>query len=125
MATFTLTPGADNFSGNNAENNTFNFTPTTLQSFDIVTGSTSPSSVDIIQLTEPGTVTSNQFSGVTNIEDLQLSSGGNAVTLSNGLVAGASGGIFSIFDGIGNDAVDGSGLTNGVALVFFASSGSD
>ncbi len=125
MATFTLTTGADNFTGLSGEDNTFNFTPTTLQAGDGITGGATGSFIDILALTASGTITAGQFAGVTNIEQLRLSGGGNNVTLANGLVAGAAGGIFSVFDGAGSDVVNASGITNGTRIVFFASGGSD
>ena len=125
MATFTLTSSVDHFTGNSGENNTFIFTPSTLQSSDTITGIVGGSFIDVLQITDGGTITSDQFSGVTNVDELFLSTSGNNVTLTNGLVAGASGGTFSIFDGGGNDVVDGSGVNNGIALIFFAAGGSD
>lgn len=125
MATFTLTAAADHFTGNSGENNTFNFTPSTLQTSDTITGVAAGSFTDSLQLTAAGTITAVQFSGVTNIDELHLSDAGNIVTLSNGLVAGANGGFFSVFDGAGADTVDGSGITNGTKLIFFAGSGAD
>jgi hypothetical protein len=125
MANFTLTPGADNFTGLSGEDNIFNFTPSTLQATDNITGGATGSFIDILALTGSGTVSAGQFAGTTNIEQLRLSTAGNNVTLANGLVAGAAGGIFSVFDGAGSDVVDASGVTNGIRIVFFASGGSD
>ncbi len=47
------------------------------------------------------------------------------MTLSNSLVAGANGGFFTIFGSSGAETIDGSGITNGVHLVFIAGSGND
>ena len=62
---------------------------------------------------------------MTNVEELLLSSEGNGVTLTNGVIAGSSIGYFAVVDGAGNDTVDASGVTNNVAVAFFASSGND
>src|SRR5262249_54442184 len=115
MATFTLIPGVDNFTGLSSENNLYNFTPSTLQAPDTITGGATGSFTDTRQLTASGTVTAAQFAGVTNMEELDLASGGNNVTLTNGLVAGSSLGssLFVVVDGTGNDTVDGSGINNG------------
>ena len=53
--------------------------------------------------TAAGTIASRSSPGVTNIEQLILSSGGNNVTLTNGLVAGTSFGFFAVVDGGGNE----------------------
>jgi hypothetical protein len=85
MATFTLTAGADNFTGTAGQSNIYSFTPTTLSAFDTITGTVSASFWDVLQLTAGGTVTAAQFGGVTNMEALYLSAAGNVVTLANGL----------------------------------------
>src|SRR5262245_31788363 len=90
MAVFTLTGGVDNFTGNAGETNTFQFTSTTLQSTDTVTGGATGVFIDILSLTAPGTVTATQFAGVTDVEQLTLPDGTNSVTLTNGMVAGSS-----------------------------------
>ena len=56
MTTFILTTGTDNFTGTAGQDNTFNFTPSTLQGADIVTGVAGGAFIDILQLTAGGTV---------------------------------------------------------------------
>src|SRR6266850_983953 len=125
MSVFTLTSSADNFTGNAGETNTVFFTPTTLQSVDIITGGATGSFFDILTITAAGTFAASQFAGVTNFELLNLSSAGNNVALTNGLVAGSSTGIFAVVGGSGNDAVDASGVNNGMRIAFYAGSGAD
>jgi VCBS repeat-containing protein len=122
MATFTLTPGTDNFTGIGTENNTFNAAAGTLQSTDVITGG-SGSFIDVFALTSGGTVTTAQFSGVTGMEVLTLGATAN-VTLTNGLV-GNSPGLFEVDGSSGSDTIDGSQITNGKGLLIFAGDGSD
>lgn len=122
---FTLTPGIDNFTGLSGDDNIFDFASSNLQSTDTITGGATGSFIDILRVTAAGTIAASQFAGVTNVEELLLSSGGNDVTLTNGVIAGSSIGYFAVVDGAGNDTVDASGVTNNVAVAFFASSGSD
>jgi hypothetical protein len=122
---FTLTPGTDNFTGLAGADNVFDFTPATLQSTDTITGGATGGFIDIMRMTATGTIVASQFSGVTNIEELRLSSAGNTVTLANGLVAGTSNGYFLVRDGVGDDAVDASGISNGVGITIFSDSGTD
>ena len=121
---FTLTPGTDTFTGVAGDYNAFQFTPATLQSTDTITGGATGSFLDILLATAGGTILSSQFQGVTNVEQLNLSSGGNNVTLSNSVVAGSSVGYFAIVDGGGNDTVDATPIT-ATPIVFFAGAGGD
>jgi len=121
---FTLTPGVDNFTGLAGDFNQFQFTPSTLQSTDTVTGGATGSFLDILVATAGGTISSSQFQGVTLVEQLNLASDGNNLTLTNGLVAGTSVGYFAIVDGGGNDSIDASPITTR-PIVFFAGTGSD
>src|SRR5262245_21544751 len=110
MALFTLTGGVDNFTGNANEDNTFQFTAATLQATDTVTGGATGAFIDILSLTSPGTITAAQFAGVTKVERLTLPDGTNSVTLTNAMVAGSTlaNNAFQVFDGTGNDTIDGS-----------------
>src|SRR5262249_25375639 len=127
MAVFTLTAGVDNFTGNAGETNTFQFTASTLQSTDTITGGATGSFIDILSLTAAGTIAASQFAGVTNIEQLNLADGTNSVALTNGLVANSSvpSGFFLVIGGNGADTVDGSGITNNRALLLLGAGGAD
>src|SRR5436309_11574792 len=125
MATFTLTPGVDNFSGVAGQDNFFFFTSADLQATDTITGAAGATFSDRMVLTAGGTVTASQFAGVTNMEILGLASAGNNVTLTNGLVAGTGTGVFVVAGDAGNDTVNAGGITNGIRIVFTASSGTD
>src|SRR3954463_9657057 len=103
---YNLTPGVDTFTGVAGDYNAFQLDPSTLQSTDTVTGGATGSFVDLIIVTAGGTILASQFTGVSNIEQLYLSSAGNNVTLTNGLVAGSSLGYFAVADGGGDDTVD-------------------
>jgi VCBS repeat-containing protein len=119
-----LTPGTDNFTGLAGDFNQFQFTPSTLQSTDTITGGATGSFLDILLATAGGSISSSQFQGVTLVEQLNLSSGGNNVALSNSLVAGSSVGYFAVVDGGGSDTVDATAITT-TPIVFFAGAGSD
>src|SRR3954467_5601545 len=95
---FNLTPGTDNFTGLPGDYNAFQLDAATLQSTDTVTGGATGSFYDVILVTAAGTITASQFAGVTNMEQLNLSSGGGNITLSNGLVAVPTTGFFPILD---------------------------
>src|SRR4051812_23662994 len=99
MTLFVLTTNSDAFSGASGENNTFQFTPTDLQSTDTIAGAVGAGFLDIMEATAGGTIAASQFSGVTNIEQLNLSGAGNNITLTDGLVSGSSTGAFTIVDG--------------------------
>src|SRR4051812_30435526 len=125
MASFTLTAGTDTFLGTAGQQNTFSFTPANLGG-DTITGGATGAFIDVLSVTAGGTITSGQFAGVTNVEELDLAAAGNDVTLTNGLIAGSSIGYFNIVEtGSGNNIVDASGITNGTTIVFTAASGAD
>src|SRR6187401_1805626 len=109
MAKFTLTPGIDNFTGNPSENHTFEFSPSTLQATDTITGGATGSFLDVMALTVGGTITASQFAGVTGMEQLTLAAAAN-VTLTNGLV-GTSPGLFEVDGSAGADTIDGSAIS--------------
>ena len=103
-----LTAGLDNLNGIAGDYNIFQLTPATLQATDTVTGGAASPFVDNLEVTAAGTLAAAQFQGVTGVEQLILSSAGNDVTLTNGLVAGTSTGNFRVEGGAGNDIVDAS-----------------
>src|SRR3954454_18103532 len=121
---FNLTPGTDTFTGIAGDYNAFQLDSTTLQSTDTVTGGAAGSFFDVIVLTGPGTIAGSQFAGVTNVEQINLSSGGNNVSLTNGLVAGTSTGVFTIIDNGGDDTVNASAVSTRT-IVFYAAGGAD
>jgi VCBS repeat-containing protein len=103
MAAFVLTPGADSFSGPAGQFNLFYFTPSTLQSGDVLAGGASGVFSDVGLLTAAGAVGAGQFSGVSGLEQLRLSGSGNTVTLPDALVAGSSAGFLTVIDGSAAD----------------------
>src|SRR5262245_55245081 len=127
MAVFTLTAGVDSFTGNTGEDNTFQFTSSTLQATDIVTGGATGAFVDKLVLTAAGSISAAQFALVTNVEQLVLANGPNSVTLTNGLVAGTSvaGGLVQVVGGSDVDRIDGSAISNGIGLVAVGQDGDD
>ncbi|MEJ0075786.1 MAG: hypothetical protein WDO17_10115 [Alphaproteobacteria bacterium] len=125
MSIVRLTTGNDQFSGQPGENNVFLATPDALQAVDTIAGIQTSAFYDVLALTSAGTVTAGQFAGVSAIEVLLLSDGGNTVTLSNSLVAGTSWNVFAVVAGAGNDQVDASGVTNGTRIACYAGSGTD
>jgi hypothetical protein len=72
MATFAFTIGGDNFTGTPGENNTFRFQlappPSTLQATDIAVGNLAGDFIDILEVTDGGTVDPANLAGVSNIE---------------------------------------------------------
>jgi hypothetical protein len=125
MATFTLTAGIDNFTGNAGENNLYELGPATLQATDTVNGGATAGFYDILVATAGGTLTAGQFAGVTGTEMLYLAYDGTNVTLSDSLVAGSSIGVFAVVGRGGNDTVDASGITNATPIAYYAAAGSD
>ena len=125
MAIFTLTSGTDNFTGIAGENNTFNLTPATLQSTDVITGEATGTFEDRFVLTQGGTITAAQLAGVSGMELLLLDAATN-ITLTNGL-AGTGSGLFTIGGSAGGqgDTIDGSQITNGAGFLVFAGDGTD
>ena len=114
----------DNFVGVAGDYNVFQFTPSTLQGTDTITGGATGGFFDVMVAQAAGTIGAAQFTGVTNIEGLFLSSGGNDVTLTNGLLAGSSFGFFAVIDGGGSDVVDASAIT-ATPIVYYAAAGAD
>jgi hypothetical protein len=119
---FSLTPGKDDVAGLSDNYNAFQLTPATLQSTDTIVGAAAGGFIDLVVVTAPGTISAAQFSGVTNIEELELSHGGSNVTLTDGLVAGTSIGYFAIADSDSNDTVDASAV-GAMPIVFFSGGG--
>jgi hypothetical protein len=96
MARFTLTAQVDHFSSVADENNTFYFTPGTLQAGDTIAGLATGPFLDTGVITEGGAITAAQFAGVGNLDQLILSAAGNDVTLSDALVANSALGYFTV-----------------------------
>lgn len=118
---FSLTPGKDDLAGLPDNFNAFQLTPATLQSTDTIVGAAGAFK-DLVVVTAPGTIAAPQFSGVTNIEELDLSHGGSNVTLTDGLVAGTSIGYFAVADSDSSDIVDASAVST-TPIVFFSGGG--
>src|ERR1700755_1583956 len=119
MANFTLTTGLDTFTGTPGQRNTFFIAPGTLQSTDVLTGGATGGFIDVLASTAGGTYTASQFAGGTRVEELDLASAANSVTLSNARVAGSDTGTFVVVGGAGSDVVDASASTS-TPIVFFA-----
>ena len=113
--------GSDTFVGSSGVNISY-FDAGDLTAADTVTGGVG---TDTIVIASAGTLAASAFTNVTGIETLYLNTAGNNVTLTNGLVAGASAGSFGVVGGAGNDTVDASGVTNGMPIVFSGNGGSD
>ena len=113
--------GSDTFTGGGG-NDAVYVAVADLTSADSLQGG---AGVDNLYLTTAGTVPGSAFANVGGFEGLVLSGLGNNVTLTNGLVAGSSNGMFAVADGAGSDTVDASGVTNGSSVVIFANSGAD
>jgi Ca2+-binding RTX toxin-like protein len=118
---FVSNGGNDNFTGGNRDDS-FSFAAADLTSADTVAGG---GGADKLVLTTAGTVSAANLAGVSGLEALVLDSGGNNVTLTDGMVAAPSTGFFAVFDGAGADTVDASGITNNTAIAFFSSGGAD
>ena len=119
---FNAGSGIDTLKGGAADDAFLFSAVSDLTSADVVIGG---AGIDTIWLNGAGTVTAGAFAGVSGLEALVLSSGGNNVTLTNGLIAGSSNGTFAIGDRGGNDVVDASGVTNNTPILFFAEGGND
>ena len=64
----TLTAGVDNFLGVPGDNNVFQFTPSTLQGTDTITGGGAGGFFDVMVAQAAGTIGAAQFAGVTIAE---------------------------------------------------------
>src|SRR5258707_15897344 len=96
--TRTLTPGVDTFVGLAGDYNVFQFTPSTLQAADTITGGATGAFFDVMVATAAGTIPAAQFAGTTNIEELFPSTRGNKRKPTNGLGAGTRLGYFALVD---------------------------
>src|SRR3954451_6096108 len=76
MAKFTLTPGTDHFTGVSGEGNEFEFRADTLQSTDVIAG-TSGAFIDVMALSGSAPVAFGQFAGVSGIEQLRFDAPGS------------------------------------------------
>jgi len=118
---FYAVSGVDSFIGGNG-NDYVEFAVAELTAADTVNGG---NGFDILAFSTGGTVSAAALGSVSHIEELILSNAGNSVTLSNAFVASADNSVMSILGGTGNDTIDASGVTNGIRVAFYASSGSD
>lgn len=121
---FNLTSGFDDFLGLPGDYNAFQLDPTTVQSNDTVTGSNTGGFFDLILVTAGGTILGSQFAGVSNIEQINLASAGNSVTLTDNMVSGSSIGYFAVVGGSGSNTIDASGITS-EPIAFFSGGGID
>ena len=100
----------------------FTFATADLTAADTVVGGAGN---DVLVLTGAGTVGASAFSNVSGIELIYLRAAGTNLTPTNALAASSDVGVLGIVDQGGNDVVDGSGITNGVGLQFYAGGGHD
>lgn len=117
----TLGSGDDSITGG-AGADFFEVAASDLGAGDTIAGGGSTN--DTLILTTAGTLASSAFAHVTAIEQLKLAGGGNTVALAAAMVATASGGVFRVLGGDGNDSVDASAVTTG-GVDFSAGSGAD
>ncbi|MGQ3357811.1 MAG: tandem-95 repeat protein [Phreatobacter sp.] len=124
---FTGTGNTDTFSGLDSGGfNFFYFTPSFLQQADQVTGSVQSAINDILLLTEGGSVSELQLSGVRRIEKLEFTSTqGNNVVLTNALASTALNSNLSVVANAGNDTINASALEAGSTVSIFANGGTD
>ncbi|WP_439813860.1 beta strand repeat-containing protein [Zavarzinia sp. CC-PAN008] len=123
MATFTGSVGVDSFIGGVAAD-LFNFQTTHLAGTDTVAGG-GGAAIDQLRFTTAGTVAAGAFARVSGIELITLANGANTLTLTDALVASATGAVLSIAGNMGNDSVDASALTGGNAIDITGSGGVD
>jgi len=113
--------GNDTFLGGSG-NDFFRFDASELTFRDTVAGN---GGFDTLALSSGGLVSASALAHVTGIDALLLSGLGNEINLTNALVAGSTLGVFTVVDGGGNDIVDASAVTNGMAISFSSSTGND
>ncbi|MCC6920587.1 MAG: hypothetical protein IT548_15425 [Alphaproteobacteria bacterium] len=80
--------------------------------------------IDMLVLTTAGTVAAGQLGGVTGIEQIRLAAGNSSLTLSNAVVASASGAVLKVLSG-GSDVIDGSGVTSASSRLDLSLGGGD
>ena len=69
----------------------------------------------MIRITAPGTFAPNAFDGVRGFERIQMSAGGNAITLNDAVLIGVASTALVIGDA-GNDSVDASAMTRPITF---------
>lgn len=109
MADFHLTNGADLFIGEDSVADLFFGRSSFLTSDDTISGGNTPgdsSVLDTLHFTTAGTVDASAFDHVQGIEMINLSAGGNDVTLTDPLVRSAQGNTITVHGHAGNDVVD-------------------
>ncbi len=105
----TALAGNDSFRGG-LGTDVFRFNAADLTNLDVVQGGGGTASDAIVFLTT-GTVTAAAFTQVSGIETLSFAAGGNAVTLTNAMVASANNTLVTINGSAGNDTVNAASVT--------------
>lgn len=113
----------ETFAGTDA-NDRFLFDPADLTSGDVIVGG-GGTGVDTLVFTAAGTISADALMNARGIEQIQLAAGTNALTLSDGFVASATGARISVVGGSGNDRVDASSLTGANAVTAAVGGGND
>jgi Ca2+-binding RTX toxin-like protein len=105
--------GADGYVGGTGVDRV-HVAPSTLTSADSFQGG-GGAAIDMIRITAPGAFAPNAFDGVRGFERIQMSAGGNAITLNDAVLIGVASTAFVIGDA-GNDSVDASAMTRPITF---------
>mgnify|MGYP001806068592 CR=1 FL=1 len=112
--------GADSYVGGTGVDRV-HVTPSTLTSADSFQGGAG-AAIDMIRITAPGTFAANAFDGVRGFERIQMSAGGNAITLNDLVFTGVVSTPYVVGEG-GNDNVNAGAMTR--AITFDPGAGDD
>lgn len=113
----------DHFTGT-AASDRFLFDAAELTAGDVIFGGDAPG-IDTLAFTSAGKLAADALANVRGIEKIVLAEGNNAITLSDAVVASATGARVSVQGGSGIDIVDGSALTGANAIDVIAGAGRD
>ena len=117
MTDFTLTPGSDNFTGEDTENNTVFGAADDLTSADTLVGSGTNGVRDELRFTAPGNVSALDLSGVSNFERIDLAVGGISVELTDAVATGTQSSEFGVGGSSGDDVFDFSAVVTTTAAI--------
>jgi T5SS/PEP-CTERM-associated repeat protein len=111
---FSLTGGSGN--------DLFRLSVAALKSQDAIVGGAGH---DALAFTTAGTIKATAFSGVSGIDQIDLASGTNSLTVGNALAQASDAGALTIDGGAGNDTINASAVASGATLVFAGGGGHD